>query len=492
MNLRNVFSRIGRAARGYGGISGATIALFIAILVVFNAAFYALAVRYSWYAYTQPSYEHEIGDVSRAFLGEFDGKGKEVKIRFCRAPDLIDADVAARLVHDTAKQLAARHDFITLEYINIYTDPGEVKKYLYEYNEKDELVETGYSVTTESVIIDGGDEYTVLGLSSFYHLSDSSAILAYNGEEIMLSMLRRVLTDSRETVYFTTNHGESSTMGFYNLLVCAGYRVEELNLTLGEIPDDAAMIVISNPGYDFEKAQAGSGIRAEIDKLGEYLDGGGRLFVLLDALAGELPHLDALLSEYGLLREHATVRDVSEAISYDGLTLLTRFASGETADAIASSIGRYTDGRVVLREATPIRFTESENGATPESLLVSAPGSAAYADGKQVSSSGSYTLAALSENAEGGGILLASSLYLTADDLLRADGYANREFLYAVLSETLGASVPLGSTTLAFENEQLQGLTMGVVHVWTVVLVLAVPLGVLIAGNVVRIRRKNR
>ena len=343
MNLRNVFSRIGRAARGYGGISGATIALFIAILVVFNAAFYALAVRYSWYAYTQPSYEHEIGDVSRAFLGEFDGKGKEVKIRFCRAPDLIDADVAARLVHDTAKQLAARHDFITIEYINIYTDPGEVKKYLYEYNEKDELVETGYSVTTESVIIDGGDEYTVLGLSSFYHLSDSSAILAYNGEEVMLSMLRRVLADSRETVYFTTNHGESSTTGFYNLLVCAGYRVEELNLTLGEIPDDAAMIVISNPGYDFEKAQAGSGIRAEIDKLGEYLDGGGRLFVLLDALAGELPHLDALLSEYGLLREHATVRDVSEAISYDGLTLLTRFASGETADAIASSIGRYTD-----------------------------------------------------------------------------------------------------------------------------------------------------
>ncbi len=492
MNLRNVFSRIGRAAKSYSGISGATIALFIAILFVFNAAFYALATRYSWYAYTRASYEHEIGDVSYSYLGELDTAGREVKIRFCRAPDQIDADVAGRLAHETAKQLAARHEFITLEYINIYTEPGKVEKYLYEYDESGERVETENRITTESIIFDSGDEYMVQSLSSFYHLTEEGSVLAYNGEEVMLSMIRWVLSGEHETVYFTANHGESSGAGFYNLLVCAGYRVQEINLTLEEIPSDAAMIVISNPKYDFEKAAAGSGIVAEIDKLQRYLADGGRLFVSLDALLGDLPHLDALLSSFGLVREHATVRDVSEAVSSDGLALLTRFASGETASAIASSIDRYSDGRVVLREASPIEISEPANGARVEALLVSAPGSAAYANGEQVSSSGSYPLAALSVNAAGGSIFLSASIYLTAEDLLRSDAYANGEFLYALLSRMLGTDVPLGCTTLSFDNERIEGMTMGVVHAWSIILVAAVPIAVLCVGNVIRVRRKNR
>lgn len=492
MNFKNVFSRIGRAAKGYSGISGATIALFIAILVVFNVAFYALADRYSWYAYTAASYEHEIGEAASDYLDALDTEGKEVKIRFCKTADQLDSDVVSRLAHETAKQIAARHSFVSLEYINIYTEPHKVERYLYEYNDDGERVETENRITTDSIIFDSGDEYMVQGLSNFYHLSEDSMILAYNGEEVMLSMIRWVLMDEHETVYFTVNHGESSSIGLYNLFVCAGYQVEELNLTLEKIPDDAAMIVISSPKYDFEKSAEGSGITAEIDKLEQYLSSGGKLFVSLDALIGELPHLDALLRSFGLVRESATVRDVSEAISSDGLTLLTRFASSETAKAIASSVGRYSDGRVVIREAAPIKLLEDVSGIDAQSILVSAPGSAAYANGEQVSSSGSYTLAALSENAAGGSIFLTTSAYLAAEDLLRSDGYANGEFLYALLGETLDADVPLGATILAFDNEQIEGMTMGVVHAWSIVLIAVVPIAVLIIGNVVRIRRKNR
>ena len=185
MNLSNVFSRIGRAAKGYSGISGATIALFIAIVVVFNVAFYALATHYSWYAYTAPSYEHEIGDTSRAYFENLDTEGKTAKIIFCNTADQLDADVASRLAHETAKQLAARHDFISIEYINIYTEPQKLEKYLYTYNDANERVDSGAKITTESVIFDCGEEYMVQSLANFFHLSSSSAILAYNGEEVM-------------------------------------------------------------------------------------------------------------------------------------------------------------------------------------------------------------------------------------------------------------------------------------------------------------------
>jgi hypothetical protein len=396
------------------------------------------------------------------------------------------------LAHETAKQLAERHDFIEVEYINIYTEPGKVEKYLYETDPvSGERVETDVRITTDSIIFDSGSEHMVQSLSNFYHLSSDSIILAYNGEEVMLSMVHWVLAHEHETVYFTVNHGETSGLALYNLFVCAGYRVDELNLTLEDIPDDAAMIVVANPKYDFEKAQQGSGIDAEIDKLERYLAGGGKLFVTLDALLGDLPHLDALLGDFGLARERATVRDVSDALSADGLSILARFGNDGTAKAISSNVGRYSDGRVVLREVAPIK-TSAVSGMTVESLLLSAPGAAAYANGAQVSSSGNYTLAALSENAAGGSIFLSASLYLAAEDLVRSDVYANSEFLYALLSETLDIDVPLGATTLAFDNESIEGMTMGVIHAWSIVLIAVVPIAVLTVGNVIRIRRKNR
>ena len=493
MNFKNVMSRLGRAAKGYSGISGATIALFIAIIVVFNVAFYALAERYSWYAYTKASYEHEIGDVSRSYLGDLDTEGKTVRIIFCKTKDRVEADSVASLAHETAKQLAARHDFIEIEYVNIITEPGKVRKYLYETDPATGVEkETGYVISSDSIIFDSGDEYMVQGLSNFFFLDSNSTILAYNGEEVMLSMIHWVLTDDHKTVYFTVNHGESSGIALYNILVCAGYRVAELNLTLSDIPDDAAMIVVADPKYDFEKAQQGSGINAELDKLESYLADGGKLFVSIDPLSGELPHLDAFLAEWGMQREYSTVRDVSDAVSSDGLALMTHFASGSVASEMASLVGRYNDSRVVLREASPIKMVAPTNGANAESLLVSAPGAAAYYQGEQVSSSGNYTLAALSENASGGSLFLVSSIYLAAQDLLWTDGYANGEFLYALMGETLETDVPLGCTILAFDNERIEGMTMGVMHVWTIILIAVVPIAVLIVGNVIRVRRKNR
>ncbi len=496
MDIKNAFARVRRAAGGYGGVSTAMVALFIAVTVVLNMIVYGLAERFGWYAYTTEKYEHTIGDATESYFAPLVNEDTTVRIRFCMAEDGLKADVANALVYNTARQLAAKYDFIEVEYLNIYLDPAEVNQYRFETDpETGERTEI-HAISTESVIIDNGEnptDFTVLAMSSFFVLDERSTVLAYKGEEVMAAMIHRVLTEEHSTVYFTRNHGETSSATFYNLLVCAGYDVKELDLRANAVPEDAAIIVISNPLYDFEQAQAGSGIVSEIDRLEGFLAGGGMLYVMLDPLVGELPHLDALLADWGMVRENATVRDVSRSLSSDGLTLLTEYGKGASASRIGARVNAANDGSVVLKSASPIKLTKTgAAGATTETVLASAAGSAAYAGGKQVSSTGNYTLAALSRGASGGSIFLVSSIFLTARDAIQTNGYANADLLYALFEEVSGASVPLGCSVLSFDTERLEGLTMGTAHLLTVLLVAVIPLGVLTVGAVIRIRRKNR
>ena len=496
MNIRNAISRVKRAAGSYGGVSTAMIALFVAVVVVLNMIVYALAEHYGWYAYTTEKYEHTITDASVSYFAPLDTEDKTVRIRFCMTEDALKQDVANALVYNTAKQFAQKYDFIELEYLNIYLDPAEVNQYRFETDPETGKKTEKNSISKESVIIDDGEQYTdfaVLSISSFFVLDENATILAYNGEEVMAAMIHRVLTEERGTVYFTRNHGESSSAVFYNLLVCAGYDVRELDLCANEIPQDAAVIVISNPLYDFEKSEASSGIVSELDRLQAFLEGGGMLYVMLDPLVGALPHLDALLADWGLQRQDATVRDVSESLTSDGLTLMTEFGNGATAKKIAGRVEWASDARVVLKNASPIKLSgENAAGAVPEAILTSAPGSASYANGEQLSSAGSFPLAALARQRDGGSVFLVSSVFLAARDAIQSNGYANADLLYALFEEVDGASVPLGCSVLSFETDRLQGLTMGTAHLFTALLVGMIPLTALTVGAVIRIRRKNR
>lgn len=491
-SMRQLVARVSRAAKGYGSVTTAMIALFIAVLAVLNVVIYALATKYSWYAYTTTTYEHEIGASSEVYFSDLSTEGKTVKIRFCMQKDELEADTVFNLVHQSALQYAAKYSFIEVDYINIYTDPDEVTGYKYETDSETGVRKKINDINTETVIIDGDGQFMVQQMSSFFILDSSQSIQAYNGEEVMSSMVHWVLTDEHKSVYFTRNHGETSNLSFYNLLVCAGYTVHELDLSTSEVPPDGDLVVISNPLYDFESAAPGSGIISEIERLGSFLERGGMLYVTLDPLVTGLSHLDALLAEWGLTRQAATVRDSSQALTADGLTLITRYPDSSIAKTISERIAPFDSGSVVLKSAAPIILTASANGAATEAVLSSSPSAKAYASGELVSSDGNYTVAALSTSASGGSIFLVSSIYLSAQDAIQSNSYANGDLLYALFEAAGGASVPLGTSILVYDSEQLQGLAMGTVHLYTVLLVVLIPALAVIVGAVIRIRRKNR
>jgi ABC-type uncharacterized transport system involved in gliding motility auxiliary subunit len=117
-------------------------------------------------------------------------------------------------------------------------------------------------------------------------------------EERLSEAIRRVLHKERKKIAFLTGHGELSDprerRGFKTArkaLESEGFELADLNLLKdGEVPRDLAVVIIAAPQKDLLPSEAAA--------LKKYLEGGGRVFILLD------PFQDAglknLLAGYGI------------------------------------------------------------------------------------------------------------------------------------------------------------------------------------------------
>ena len=492
--LKETAKGLVRRAEGRGGIGAATVIVVIALLVILNVIVYALSARYSWYLYTAPRYEHTIGDSSEIFFSDLD-QGRELKIRFCMNEEDLEGDSAYQLVLETARQFAEKYDFISVDFINIVVNPDEVSRYKYgaapERDENNNKIKKN-SVTKTSVVFDmGGNDFTVANIPAFFILDSQQYITGYDGERVMSALIHRTMADERPVACFTQGHGETSSELLYNILICAGYTVATADLAKEEIPEGTSLLIVSNPLYDFETGAAGSGIVSEIERLNSFAEAGGTVFAILDPLITDLPHLNGYLEGWGLSRREGTVRDMINSLTADGYAVSTSFSSSAPGDAIRERIRAFSDADVVLKRAAAIDVT-SPDGVTAEPVLSVGRTASIWADGEKTDSDGGYAVAAYAKRENGSGVFLVSSVYMTSSDAIRTNGYANADFIYAVLEYSDGARVPLGTKVMLIETEKLEGVTRGTIRLTLAILFAVIPAAVVTVGAVVRIKRKNR
>ncbi len=470
-------------------------AAILSLLILVNVILNALVTRFSWYFYTEERYEHTVGDASSAVFRDV-GEEDEVRVIFCMAEEKLEGDVAYSLVLNTFRQLSARHDFIKIEFVNIFLHPGAVRDYAKRTTVTGE--EVSYAITEQSVILVGEGEgnFRVESLESFFILDEDRVITGYNGEEIAIAGLAWLLADTHPVAGFTNTHGENfdSMLAFSVTLVAAGYDMMLLDLT-EPIPESVDLIVIANPRWDLDRSAAGSGIDAELDRLASFTDGGGTLFVSLDPYAkSELTGLTEFLSARGLIASKNVIRDTVNSISTDGYTLEIDLADSGFATAVRDRVGAPSSARAVVSSASSIEC-RTVGAWAAEPILVSSPDAETYKNGTLVSTAGSYPVFAVARKSEGGvtsTVFLTSSVYLLANDALNSAIYRNRATLLASLEGAVGRTMPVGCTILPVGNDRLEGLTMGTARLYAVLLSVAVPLVAVGIGSFITIRRKFR
>ena len=130
-------------------------------------------------------------------------------------------------------------------------------------------------------------------------------------EHKLTNAILRLIRTPNAKIYYSVGHGEKpvdktddSFSKIIRLVSDTTLPVEPIRLTEGQIPDDAAMILIAGPTidlFDFEK-----------ELLISYLEEGGKVFLLLDPIYGEgrkLENIQAVLEHVGLTAPNSFIVD---------------------------------------------------------------------------------------------------------------------------------------------------------------------------------------
>lgn len=507
--MANIKRKIGDAIKSDRFSAGTVTALLLAVIMALNVLLYIIVELFGLYFYVEKRDDVSLTGNTDSLFAEAISEGKKVKISFCISDTKeLEQHETGTFVYETARYFEERYDgFVELDFINLITKVDkngnivDLTKYTKDMKGND------VALKRTSVIFECGDNYRVVtdtytsgGFAPFYTLRSDRTPTSYNGEEVMAAMICWVLEDEHKSAYFTQYHGETADISLSNLLSCAGYYVDVIDLRKNFVPEDADLVVISNPTGDFETAREGTDIIAEINRLDIYMQNGGNLYVSLDPYVKSLPVLEGFLAKWGIgfstteLKDGRVVRnmvkDSTNAITPDGFTLVTNYADDELAAVVGDKVSGYSDGDVIIREACALDLS---GAARP--LLISSPSSVLEAAGDTVSTSGKYCVGAYSEiktDKATSRVFVIPSIYLAVSDSLVSSGYSNKDFIYALLDDFYGAdNMPYGCRAVIYDDQVLQNLTMGTARIYTAI-VMAVPAALVAVCVFVTVRRKNR
>ena len=321
---REVGRSFGRRQTRYGALAGTSILLAAAIVVAVNYVLARQNLRWDLTAGGQ----YSLSDQTRQVLDTLPGP---VRIMvFAREPDFLR-------YQDRLDEYAYQSGRVTVEYIDADRQPMLARQY--------EVQSYGTIVLEHEGRVERVE-------------SDS--------EQDLTNALITVVEGAEQTVYFLEGHGEKAHAGTdrdgYGTVSAAlaldNFEVESLILAQqGAVPDDATVVVAAGPQTDL--------LPGEIDVLREYLDGGGKLLLLLDPpVTGDEPAPEGIL---GLLREWGIEMGTDVVVDASGVGQL--FGADASVPVAAGYPFHPITERFNLLTAYPLARSVSAAAGAPDGRI---------------------------------------------------------------------------------------------------------------------------
>lgn len=303
---------------------------------------------------------------------------------------------------------------------------------------------TSETVANNSLVVECGDRSRYIGYDDIYLQEADVYSYTYNtsfdGEGAITSAIDYVISDELPQLYVLEGHGEAELPAtFSEQIEKDNMEVNSLSLlTVDEIPEDAACIIIYSPASDISEE--------ELDMLSDYVSDGGKLLVMSGPVQdGSLDNLNGLLEEYGVsVTDGIVVESDREHYAFQApYVLLPDMTSHDITDSLIEE--NYF---VLMPISQGLTVDESNTKGTVTSLLTTSDYSYSKADAFDLETydkeagdtDGPFTLAVSIEDNSGGGIVcFASSSFL--DDMYNAfSSGANGDMTMNALSSLIGQS----------------------------------------------------
>lgn len=381
---------------------------------------------------------------------------------------------------------------LTVRYVDPYANPDIVTQYseISTPNEADIIIESSkrYKAVTPSDLYDIRVDY-----------SEGTQQQGLQAEQKFSSAIMYCLADKLPKAIRTSGHDEDDLTGLNSLLTTANYSLDRLNLAINEIPEDCALLIITNPKSDFQDV--------EIERLEQYLSGNGSVIVFYDYTIGKhLTKFELFMEDWGVAPQDTLVCDsewaytspVAVIPALDSTHTLTTSINRSTGDYVVSTYSRAwstiwgTSGTVKgFRRATSLLTTTatSYGKSTASGQNIS---TFAKQDGD---TNGPFYIGVLSEqnnpNTGSKSNILFLSTGVASDAVLENDMFLNRRLMISAIN-----FMNEDSDAIIVEARYAQSTSLTITKAdsnfifWT--MCVAIPVGVLVAGGVVWFRRKNR
>lgn len=192
-------------------------------------------------------------DETRTLL---DGLQREVEIYALFTPGQEPESIM-----DSVNEYERRSSMVSVQVLDPDRNPGVLARF----------TQDGAEIEHGSFIVSSGSNYRVISASDLYGDSYSFKV-----EQLITSAVAYVSSGRSPKIYEVVGHQETTlaSLGFSAPLDQSNYTVEELSLIRSDIPDDAELLTLIGPRIDLSPP--------EISKIEEYLIGGGRLFIALN------------------------------------------------------------------------------------------------------------------------------------------------------------------------------------------------------------------
>ena len=484
----------------YGSTATAFTAAFIAVVVVFNIIFTALANRYMWYIDMTNEEVFTLSEATKELLSDVD---EEINIYFASEPDVLmqgDTSMYSRFVYNTALQLETEFDNIHVICKDIVKNRSFFERF---------RTNTATQIYTTSVIVESGEEVQVYALQSFFTTEpDDGTVWAYSGERKFVSAILQLTSAELPIVYFTSEHGESigdSAAELFHLFTENGFDVRTINLAKEEIDEDARIVIINNPRFDFIGSEADDESSNEIRKLDRFLDKFGCLMVFADPdHADRLNNLSEFLEEWGVgFTPDTVIRDTEHSISTDGLSVVAKYDTATLGSSIYKDLTQNLETlpKTISRYSMPIQILWEEGGSVSgsrdvSSILTTYDTAEAIYDGA-VADEGTFHLLTLSResriinNEEYYSFVVVSGSSAFADSkYLLSNAYANSDILTSTMKATGREKVLADIDFKVFDDTTLD-ITTAQANDWTVAMTVVLPVIAAVTGLVIWVRRKH-
>lgn len=479
-NGKKIPSQVLKKSKEKRAMGIAFVILVVAVVFGVYSVVSAAVSRFNWKLDLTEGQVFQMTDTTREVLDNLD---QDITILCCNASASADTNVV-----EVLNRYAALSPHIQVDYVDLLANPSLVETY----------AKKNITLEKDGVLVTCGTNAQFINWIDLYEVNtytDSSGTQKYTltglkAESQLTGAIVNVTTQEMVGLVFTAGHSEVVPDALKNLIGTSNYKVDQVVLNIDKIPDQAKTLVIAGAKRDFSER--------EIQLLDDFMKNGGDLMIFRDPEIASLPNLDSYLQRWGLsvgdkmvLEPHQQMDSPLNIIPDFGVSMINVYFSEHST-------------YVVMPRSRQLLLSNVNNCITNEVLKST---SSAYGkslksmntlEQKAGDSAGPFTVAATSErdytNAEGE--VKTQYVFITActgfyeDSYLKTTSIGNADFVLQVLAflndHDVTMNIPVKN--LAASNISISWTST---VLFAVIFMAALPLGLLIAGVVLFLKRRH-